>query len=133
MALRLPLLLLLLAVASVATPSAVATADPDVQWGLVRVDGGDAAGLGASAPTCDGLVGECVDEDDELDMEPEDARRFLYRANGRQRFISYGALSRDRVPCNRRGHSYYNCRRSGRANPYRRGCSVITRCARYLD
>ncbi|URE15759.1 Rapid ALkalinization Factor (RALF) [Musa troglodytarum] len=124
MALRLRLLLLLLAVASVATPSAVATADPDVQ---------DAAGLWASAPTCDGLAGECVDEDDEPDMEPEDARRFLYRAHGRQRFISYGALSRDRVPCNRRGHSYYNCRRSGRANPYRRGCSVITRCARYLD
>lgn len=46
-------------------------------------------------------------------------------------FVSYGALKKDKVPCNCRGHSYYNCRRRGKANPYRRGCSVVTKCKRF--
>ncbi|KAK1325746.1 Rapid alkalinization factor [Acorus calamus] len=88
-----------------------------------------------SSRTChhDGvLVGECIEEEEEASMESETNRRgrMLYQ---RRRFISYGALSRDHVPCNRRGQSYYNCRSGqGRVNPYRRGCSVITRCARNL-
>ncbi|KAF1859141.1 hypothetical protein Lal_00000971 [Lupinus albus] len=47
-----------------------------------------------------------------------------------RRYISYDALKKDNPPCNRRGQSYYGCGRSGQANPYRRGCSVITHCAR---
>ncbi|RLM56286.1 hypothetical protein C2845_PM10G18850 [Panicum miliaceum] len=46
-------------------------------------------------------------------------------------YISYAALRADQVPCNQRGHSYYcNCGSQEPANPYRRGCSAITRCAR---
>ncbi|RRT50676.1 hypothetical protein B296_00043053 [Ensete ventricosum] len=132
MAFRLAFLLLVLATASVAGTWAMGPIDTEVSWKLARFASAD-DGLGDAAPACDGLVGECLDDDNELDMEEEDPRRFLFRSHGRQRFISYGALSRNRVPCNRRGHSYYNCRRSRRANPYRRGCSVITRCARFLD
>uniref|UniRef100_A0A803KSB4 Uncharacterized protein n=1 Tax=Chenopodium quinoa TaxID=63459 RepID=A0A803KSB4_CHEQI len=49
-------------------------------------------------------------------------------------YISYGALSANRVPCPpRSGRSYYthNCFAAhGPANPYTRGCSCITRCRR---
>ncbi|KAJ6878747.1 protein RALF-like 34 [Populus alba x Populus x berolinensis] len=49
-------------------------------------------------------------------------------------YVSYGALSANRVPCPARsGRSYYthNCFRSrGQANPYTRGCSCITHCRR---
>ncbi|OVA15656.1 Rapid ALkalinization Factor [Macleaya cordata] len=49
-------------------------------------------------------------------------------------YISYGALSANRVPCPpRSGRSYYtnNCYRSNTpAQPYSRGCSKITRCRR---
>ncbi|KAI0528587.1 hypothetical protein KFK09_001129 [Dendrobium nobile] len=49
-------------------------------------------------------------------------------------YISYGALSANRVPCPpRSGRSYYthNCYRSrGPVYPYTRGCNAITRCRR---
>jgi hypothetical protein len=82
---------------------------------------------------CRGTVGECGadagDTDDDAEGElgstsAESHRRFL---QGRG-YISYGALRRNQVPCSRRGASYYNCRPGGQANPYRRGCSRITRC-----
>ncbi|CAN4113568.1 unnamed protein product [Withania somnifera] len=63
--------------------------------------------------------------DEEFSMESESTRRMLAY---RRRYISYGALSRNRVPCSRRGASYYNCRPGAQANPYQRGCSAITRC-----
>ncbi|XP_074558931.1 protein RALF-like 19 [Curcuma longa] len=127
--LRLAFLLLLL-LAAAATASVVASVDSGV--GLARI--GDAA----ATRTCDALTGECGEEeegDDEMDVEgEEDTRRFLYglARGGRPKFISYAALKRNRVPCDRRGNSYYNCQRSGRANPYRRGCTIITHCARIL-
>ncbi|KAK1263035.1 Protein RALF-like 34 [Acorus gramineus] len=47
-------------------------------------------------------------------------------------YISYGALSANRIPCPpRSGWSYYthNCYRArGPVNPRTRGCSAITRC-----
>ncbi|KAJ4964734.1 hypothetical protein NE237_016583 [Protea cynaroides] len=47
-------------------------------------------------------------------------------------YISYGALSANRIPCPpRSGRSYYthNCYKArGPVNPYSRGCSRITRC-----
>ena len=78
--------------------------------------------------TCHGLLGECIGNKEETVMESDISRRALA---GRKRYISYGALKQNRVPCNRRGHSYYNCRAPGRANPYKRGCSVITHCHRF--
>ncbi|CAN1281082.1 Protein RALF-like 33 [Linum perenne] len=57
-------------------------------------------------------------------MESESARRIL----ASRRYISYGALRRNSVPCSRRGASYYNCRGGAQANPYHRGCSRISRC-----
>ncbi|OWM71245.1 protein RALF-like 33 [Punica granatum] len=91
----------------------------------------------AAESGCKGTIGECLlaysgggwDEDgsEELGMESETARRMLA---GVGRYISYGALRRNSVPCSRRGASYYNCRPGAHANPYRRGCSRITRCRR---
>ena len=50
-------------------------------------------------------------------------------------YISYGALSANRIPCPpRSGRSYYthNCFKArGPVHPYSRGCSVITRCRRW--
>ncbi|XP_052196893.1 protein RALF-like 34 [Diospyros lotus] len=47
-------------------------------------------------------------------------------------YISYGALSANRIPCPpRSGRSYYthNCFKArGPVHPYTRGCSAITRC-----
>ncbi|CAN0855814.1 Protein RALF-like 33 [Linum grandiflorum] len=81
---------------------------------------------------CNGSIAECMmttadgegDNDEEFAMESESARRIL----ASRRYISYGALRRNSVPCSRRGASYYNCRGGGQANPYTRGCSRITRC-----
>ncbi|PHT60000.1 Rapid alkalinization factor 23 [Capsicum baccatum] len=82
----------------------------------------------SSSPICDGSIGECLageGSDEEFSVDSESTRRMLAY---RRRYISYGALSRNRVPCSRRGASYYNCRPGAQANPYRRGCSAITRC-----
>jgi len=76
---------------------------------------------------CSGSIGECLDEDEEMLMDSESNRRSLW---WKRTYISYGALARNRVPCQKRGVSYYNCRRGSQANPYHRGCSRITRCAR---
>ncbi|KAK1430803.1 hypothetical protein QVD17_13823 [Tagetes erecta] len=83
---------------------------------------------------CRGSITECLAEggdldidDMELSMDSESNRRILATA---RRYISYGALSKNNVPCSRRGASYYNCRSGGQANPYSRGCSTITRCRR---
>lgn len=57
----------------------------------------------------------------------EDAVR---RQLGQAGYVSYGALNRNNVPCNQRGQSYYNCRSHQNANPYNRGCTRVTNCAR---
>ncbi|KAG8499606.1 hypothetical protein CXB51_006241 [Gossypium anomalum] len=83
---------------------------------------------------CRGSIAECLmlsgeessDFDAEFAMDSEISRRILART----RYISYGALRRNTVPCSRRGASYYNCRPGAQANPYSRGCSRITRCRR---
>ncbi|CAO2831967.1 unnamed protein product [Amaranthus hypochondriacus] len=72
----------------------------------------------------DGIIGECLE--DEFQFDSESNRRML----ASRRYISYGALRRNYVPCSRRGASYYNCRPGASANPYRRGCSRIARCRR---
>ncbi|KAI7743346.1 hypothetical protein M8C21_003227 [Ambrosia artemisiifolia] len=83
---------------------------------------------------CRGSMAECLAEGGDLDiddmelaMDSETNRRILATS---RRYISYGALSKNNVPCSRRGASYYNCRSGGQANPYSRGCSAITRCRR---
>ncbi|KAG0498925.1 hypothetical protein HPP92_003616 [Vanilla planifolia] len=82
--------------------------------------------------TCSEGVG--CGSDDEIDdaEEGEDGggRRVLVAR--RRRYLSYDMMKRNQVPCNHRGVSYYNCNHRGRANPYRRGCSYITRCSRDL-
>nr|GEX36438.1 hypothetical protein [Tanacetum cinerariifolium] len=60
----------------------------------------------------------------EFEMDSELSRRIL--ATNR-RNISYGALSKNNVPCSRRGASYYNCRSGDQANPDSHGCSRISR------
>ncbi|KAF8083904.1 hypothetical protein N665_0746s0006 [Sinapis alba] len=71
----------------------------------------------------------CIGDDDGLEslMDSETNRRQLA---ARRRYISYNALKKNNVPCSRRGRSYYDCKKRKRANPYRRGCSVITHCYR---
>nr|XP_043620109.1 rapid alkalinization factor-like [Erigeron canadensis] len=70
------------------------------------------------------LVDDTIDMREEMMMESESARRILA---GRG-YISYGAMHKNNVPCNQRGQSYYDCNSRGEANPYNRGCNVITRC-----
>lgn len=60
----------------------------------------------------------------------EDDTEILMSSKGRHRYISYGALRPNQIPCGRRGQSYYACNRRQQANPYRRGCNRITHCAR---
>ncbi|THG20165.1 hypothetical protein TEA_007263 [Camellia sinensis var. sinensis] len=72
--------------------------------------------------------------DDEGDVEGEMGRRSLFWRTMRYYYISYGALSANRIPCPpRSGRSYYthNCYEArGPVHPYTRGCSAITRCRR---
>ncbi|KAL8527972.1 hypothetical protein ACS0TY_005690 [Phlomoides rotata] len=92
-------------------------------------DNDAAAAMGFMMPAlrsgCRGTVAECLEsEGEEFELDSESNRRIL----ATRRYISYGALSRNSIPCSRRGASYYNCRPGAQANPYRRGCSAITRC-----
>ncbi|KAH7848900.1 hypothetical protein Vadar_009882 [Vaccinium darrowii] len=72
------------------------------------------------------------DEQDANQTSETDDRRSLYWTAARHYYISYGALSANRIPCPARsGRSYYthNCyTASGPVRPYSRGCSAITRC-----
>lgn len=65
--------------------------------------------------------------------EGEGGRRSLFWQRMKY-YISYGALSANRIPCPpRSGRSYYtpNCHKArGPVHPYTRGCSIITRCRR---
>lgn len=72
---------------------------------------------------CSQTIGECLTE---TEMDSETNRRVLAM---QKKFISYETLRRDMTPCANPGAPYYNCH-SGVANPYNRGCEVITRCAR---
>ncbi|OMO56675.1 Rapid ALkalinization Factor [Corchorus capsularis] len=74
--------------------------------------------------------------DGDIDDEEEESgysRRSLFWKRMRY-YISYGALSANRIPCPpRSGRSYYthNCFKAhGPVHPYTRGCSKITRCRR---
>ncbi|CAK7350572.1 unnamed protein product [Dovyalis caffra] len=64
----------------------------------------------------------------EMMMDSEINHRLLAQ---QKRYISYGALKANSVPCNRRGSSYYNCNKRQKANPYKRGCTTATKCYRY--
>ncbi|XP_028782549.1 protein RALF-like 4 [Neltuma alba] len=79
------------------------------------------------------LVGDKVSEEEEMMMMMEvgSARRSLQ--GGKTRHITYDALKSDRIQCGYRGRSYYDCNRRDRANPYRRGCTAVTHCARNTD
>ncbi|KAJ9153977.1 hypothetical protein P3X46_027359 [Hevea brasiliensis] len=64
------------------------------------------------------------DGSEEPEMESEISRRVLEM---QKKYISYETLKRDMVPCTKPGASYYDCH-AAEANPYSRGCEVITRC-----
>ncbi|OVA05693.1 Rapid ALkalinization Factor [Macleaya cordata] len=70
---------------------------------------------------------EKVETEMEMEMDSEINRRVLMM---QKKFISYETLKKDVIPCGRPGASYYNCQVTGEANPYNRGCEVITRCDR---
>ncbi|KAA8523916.1 hypothetical protein F0562_010339 [Nyssa sinensis] len=112
MGFRLGLVLLLLA----STMAVESKLLGETEWGLAHLSGTSGG---------DELVADLINLEEEMMMDSEQARRTLAQT----RFISYSALKANNVPCNRRGNSYYNCKQRGRANPYRRGCSYITRCA----
>ncbi|KAL8030005.1 hypothetical protein ABFX02_14G259400 [Erythranthe guttata] len=87
------------------------------------------------------LEPEIVVEEEEDEEEEGDGalhRRSLYWSSPstapKRYYISYGALSANRIPCPARsGRSYFthNCFRArGPVHPYTRGCSAITRCRR---
>ncbi|EXB73681.1 hypothetical protein L484_026842 [Morus notabilis] len=67
-------------------------------------------------------IGDCLTEMEMMDSEI--SRRLLAM---QKKYISYETLKRDMVPCGRPGAPYYNCH-VGPANPYSRGCEVITGC-----
>ncbi|CAN1191942.1 Protein RALF-like 34 [Linum perenne] len=77
-------------------------------------------------------------EEEESGGYDGEGRSLYWRSRGsrrrRRNYISYGALSANRVLCPpRSGRSYYthNCHTANHpANPYKRGCSCITHCRR---
>ncbi|XP_059440332.1 protein RALF-like 19 [Corylus avellana] len=119
-----PCLVFLLLALAVAAESA--SLHDAAAWGLTKISSGSGSGLGS----CNGgSVGECIGEEAELLMESHQSRHLA----ARHKFISYAALRANSIPCGRRGNSYYNCQKRQKANPYRRGCSRITHCARITN
>ncbi|KAJ4969425.1 hypothetical protein NE237_016126 [Protea cynaroides] len=77
---------------------------------------------------CSGTIVECLSATEtEMEMDSETNRRVLAMQT---RYISYETLRKDMIPCDRPGASYYDCHALTKANPYSRGCEVITRCDR---
>ncbi|KAF4357075.1 hypothetical protein G4B88_004485 [Cannabis sativa] len=72
-------------------------------------------------------MGDCLSG--ELEMDSEINRRVLAM---QKKYISYETLRRDMIPCGRPGAPYYNCH-VGPANPYSRGCEVISGCRATWD
>ncbi|WOL04183.1 rapid alkalinization factor-like [Canna indica] len=68
-----------------------------------------------------------VDMEIEMEMNSEENRRLLWAAT-KSKYISYGALRRDVVPCTKPGVPYYNCHSFPTASPYSRGCQIISGC-----
>lgn len=97
-------------------------------FSISSVDASAASNLAFLLPVTGGTIADYISDESEFDLDSEINRRLLAT---RKRYISYGALSRNTVPCSRRGASYYNCRQGAQANPYNRGCSAITRCRRW--
>ncbi|KAL5220376.1 hypothetical protein ABZP36_025089 [Zizania latifolia] len=135
----LALLVAAAAVACLPAPAAAGAADLGAFDALVASARPGRQLLASTTSTCDGAIGDCgVDDDDEMALLGEAAtgealRRSLAR-KPTNRYISYAALSADKVPCNKRGSSYYtNCASQKAANPYHRGCSAITRCSRSMN
>ncbi|KAF3776072.1 RALF-like 34 protein [Nymphaea thermarum] len=87
--------------------------------------------IGWSSSELEEMVG--FSDDSEVGGELGNRRSLFWRAL-HYYYISYGALSANRIPCPpRSGRSYYthNCYRArGPVRPYHRGCSAITRCTR---
>ncbi|KAE8704795.1 Protein RALF-like 34 [Hibiscus syriacus] len=83
------------------------------------------------------LYSDLNDDEGDEDIDGEEgngnSRRSLFWKRMTY-YISYGALSANRIPCPpRSGRSYYthNCFKAhGPVHPYSRGCSRITRCRR---
>ncbi|XP_048128305.1 protein RALF-like 34 [Rhodamnia argentea] len=97
------------------------TSDPAMEWpGAISM--------------YDGFFGEGGGDGAGEEIEGEPGRRSLFWHTIMRYYISYGALSANRVPCPpRSGRSYYthNCFKvSGPVHPYNRGCSRITFCRR---
>ncbi|GLJ32970.1 hypothetical protein SUGI_0663910 [Cryptomeria japonica] len=110
--------------ATLATICVVLLACVLVEGEVNRANEISAFDVGIQDEMCDASSGEC---------EEEGHGRELW---GRRYYISYGALSADRIPCRpRSGRSYYsrNCwgRGGGAVNPYRRSCTAVTRCYRW--
>ncbi|EXC63654.1 hypothetical protein L484_000058 [Morus notabilis] len=80
------------------------------------------------------LYDELADDEDDGDDGDFVDRRSLFWRGTTTYYISYGALSANRIPCPpRSGRSYYthNCFKArGPVHPYTRGCSRISRCRR---
>ncbi|XP_062190649.1 protein RALF-like 22 [Phragmites australis] len=126
MARHAPLLFTVVAVLAVAAASAsayVRAADAEelvVRGASVIGDDSDELGLGGMASRR---------RLDDHNGTSTDANATSTDANATSAgYISYLALSADRVPCTQRGASYYNCQPGAEANPYTRGCSAITQC-----
>ncbi|KAH7846659.1 hypothetical protein Vadar_016602 [Vaccinium darrowii] len=87
--------------------------------------------LDGQVPTrsvCHGTIAECLaDSDEEFGLDSEASRRILV---GNIPYLSYDALSADKVFCSKPGVSYYNCQTGAQRNLYDRGCSTLTRCRR---
>ncbi|MCD7467933.1 hypothetical protein HAX54_005636 [Datura stramonium] len=113
------MLLATLAFAMVAESSLSSRFDDPAVAVLVRTDG-RSDGLTATS------VGDTLFEEEEMMMPSESARRFLNRRD----HISYRAMAKNAIPCDRRGASYYQCTHMEHIRPYRRGCSRITNCQR---
>ncbi|KAF6166840.1 hypothetical protein GIB67_026619 [Kingdonia uniflora] len=121
MALRFSLILALIALAWV-VESSLNVNEVQSHLGLAHFGNEDNSVL---SKICESNPSECLNHS----IDGGIIRRGLARRNGR-RYISYGALKKNQVPCNRRGSSYYGCGRASKVNPYRRGCSKITHCYR---
>ncbi|CAL9012476.1 unnamed protein product [Prunus brigantina] len=134
------IILLVMALAMVAestqhTTNTYSRGRATTEFTRVRRDAGDGEVATPPPRACNGSLGEeCLNEEEDEEEEEEDEQEGLQTVRpqdeGNTRYISYEALKKDNVPCNRRGSSYYNCGTSGQINPYQRGCTIITNCAR---
>ncbi|USW54105.1 Putative rapid ALkalinization Factor [Septoria linicola] len=88
----------------------------------LAVEEANAGGLLAGAG-----VPQLVERGDPIVYKNSDTVAVIMR-DGTKRYVNYGVLVKNGIPCDQHDNHFANCRVGTPANAWKRGCSAVERC-----